>query len=49
MQVILCELVGKFSFALPENDPVRVRVANTLVPTMSNGQKGIPLNITRIL
>ncbi len=51
MQVILSELVGKFSFALPDNDsdPVRVRVANTLVPTMSNGQKGVPLHITRLL
>jgi hypothetical protein len=49
MQVILSELVGKFSFALPDNDPVRVRVANTLVPTMSNGLKGVPLHITRLL
>jgi hypothetical protein len=51
MQVILSELVGTFSFALPDNDsdPVRVRVANTLVPTMSNGQKGVPLHITRLL
>jgi hypothetical protein len=49
MQVVLSELVGKFSFALPDNDPVRVRVAGTLVPTMSNGQKGVPLYITRLL
>ncbi|KAJ7926961.1 cytochrome P450 [Mycena leptocephala] len=40
MQVIFCELVGKFSFALPDHEPVRVRIANTLVPTMLNGQKG---------
>jgi hypothetical protein len=51
MQVILCELVGKFAFALPEDDidPVRVRLANTLQPTMADGQKGVPLRVTRIL
>ncbi|KAJ7858246.1 cytochrome P450 [Mycena olivaceomarginata] len=51
MQVILCELVGKFAFALPEDDidPVRVRLANTLQPTMTDGQKGVPLRVTRIL
>ncbi|KAJ6548578.1 cytochrome P450, partial [Mycena capillaripes] len=49
MQVVLCELVGKCSFALPENDPVRVRIANTLVPTTSNGQKGVPLRVSRIV
>ncbi|KAJ7858237.1 cytochrome P450 [Mycena olivaceomarginata] len=51
MQVILCELVGKFAFALPEDDidPVRVRLANTLQPTMADGQKGVPLRVTRIV
>ncbi|KAJ6548582.1 cytochrome P450, partial [Mycena capillaripes] len=49
MQVVLCELVGKFSFALPENDAVRVRTANGLVPITSNGQKGVPLRISRIV
>ncbi|KAF7366181.1 Cytochrome P450 [Mycena venus] len=49
MQVLVSELVGKFSFALPENDPVRVRVANTLQPTMLDGQKGVPLLVTRLL
>jgi hypothetical protein len=47
MQVVVSELVGKFSFALSD-DPVRVRMANTIVPTMSNGQKGLPFRITRI-
>ncbi|KAJ7880072.1 cytochrome P450 [Mycena leptocephala] len=50
MQVVICELVGKFSFALPDNDPVRVRIVlNTLQPTMSNGKNGVPLRVTRIL
>jgi len=49
MQVVICELVGKFSFILPDNDPVRVRLANTLQPTMSNGQKGALLWATRVL
>ncbi|KAJ6548581.1 cytochrome P450 [Mycena capillaripes] len=49
MQVVFCELVGKFSFALPENDPIRVRTANSLVPTTSNGQKGVPLRVSRIV
>ncbi|KAJ6546674.1 cytochrome P450 [Mycena vulgaris] len=49
MQVFLCELVGKFSFTLPKDDPVRVRSATVLSPTMSNGEKGAPLCVTRIL
>ncbi|KAJ6456993.1 cytochrome P450 [Mycena vitilis] len=49
MQIVICELVGKFSFALPENEGIRVRVANTLVPTMSNGDKGMPLVVTRVM
>ncbi|KAJ7082294.1 cytochrome P450 [Mycena epipterygia] len=49
MQVIICELVGKFSFALSENDPVRTRFAATLLPTVRNGEKGAPLCITRVL
>jgi hypothetical protein len=49
MQVIICELVGKFSFALPENDRVRTRLANTLLPTVSSWEKAAPLCITRIL
>ncbi|KAJ7106646.1 cytochrome P450 [Mycena epipterygia] len=49
MQVIICELVGKFSFALPETDPVHTRFANTLLPTVRSGEKGAPLCITRVL
>ncbi|KAF7356355.1 Cytochrome P450 [Mycena venus] len=43
MQVIICELVGKFSFTLPKDDPVRVRSAIGLLPIMSNGEKGASL------
>ncbi|KAJ7090666.1 cytochrome P450 [Mycena epipterygia] len=49
MQVIIYELVGKFSFALLENDPVRARFAATLLPTVRSGKKGAPLCITRVL
>ncbi|KAJ6492256.1 cytochrome P450 [Mycena sanguinolenta] len=51
MQVVICELVGKFSFALPEDDKDRViaRLTNTLQPTMLNGKKGVPLRVTRVL
>ncbi|KAJ6529931.1 cytochrome P450 [Mycena vulgaris] len=49
MQVILCEIVGKFSLDLPENDPVRARIVNLLIPTVGSGEKGVPLRITRIL
>ncbi|KAJ7480993.1 cytochrome P450 [Mycena latifolia] len=49
MQVIVYELVSKFSFAISEQDPVRTRVTSTLLPAVPSGQKGAPLCITRIL
>ncbi|KAJ7662846.1 cytochrome P450 [Mycena polygramma] len=49
MQVFICELVGKFTFTLPEGQSVTTRIANTLLPTMANGQKGAPLCIKRIV
>ncbi|KAJ7184881.1 cytochrome P450 [Mycena filopes] len=49
MQIFICELVGKFSFALPENESVRVRFVNTLTPWMANGKKGAPLIVTRVV
>ncbi|KAJ7091293.1 cytochrome P450 [Mycena crocata] len=49
MQVIICELVGKFSFALPENVSVSARHATSLFPIVSTGQKGAPLRVARIL
>ncbi|KAJ7018930.1 cytochrome P450 [Mycena alexandri] len=48
MQIFICELVRQFSFALPEDDTVRIRLINTLTPMMSNGQKGAPLIVSRI-
>ncbi|KAJ6529787.1 cytochrome P450 [Mycena capillaripes] len=49
MQVLLCELVGKFSFSLPMGESPRIGYANTLLPIMSNGQKGAPLCIKRVI
>ncbi|KAJ7473349.1 cytochrome P450 [Mycena latifolia] len=48
MQAIICELVDKFSFALPEGSAVRVRVANTLIPIDATGKKAAHLRLTRI-
>lgn len=48
MQVFFSELVGKFHFGLPKDVVIGIRYANTLVPTMSNGEKAVPLCITRI-
>jgi hypothetical protein len=49
MQVFVCELVGKFSFTLSANDPVHTGFATTVMPMLSDGQKGAPLCIKRIL
>jgi len=48
MQIFICELVRRFSFALPEDDAVRIRLLGTLMPVMSNGQKGAPLVVSRL-
>ncbi|KAF7366136.1 Cytochrome P450 [Mycena venus] len=42
MQVLICELVGKFSFTLPKDDAVRVQSATGFSPTMSNGGERRP-------
>ncbi|KAJ7256309.1 cytochrome P450, partial [Mycena rebaudengoi] len=39
MQVIICGLVSKFSFSLPEDDFALPRFANTLFPVTRNGKK----------
>ncbi|KAJ6554209.1 cytochrome P450 [Mycena capillaripes] len=49
MQVIFCELVAKFSFAEVENEPVRVKFMNNLLPIVPSGDRALPLRITRIL
>ncbi|KAJ7274694.1 cytochrome P450 [Mycena rebaudengoi] len=41
MQVIICELVSKFSFSLPGDDFALPRFANTLFP--------VPLHVTRLV
>ncbi|KAJ7742960.1 cytochrome P450 [Mycena maculata] len=48
MQVVLCELVSKFSFALPEDSSVRKCLALTLIPVISTGEKGAFLQVSRI-
>jgi len=49
MQVFLCELVGKFSFSLPVGYSPRVKIANLLLPTDSDGNKGALLDVKRVL
>ncbi|KAJ7116392.1 cytochrome P450 [Mycena epipterygia] len=49
MQVFICELVGKFSFALPKDGSTRARFATTLQPMMSDGEKGVILCVKRIV
>ncbi|KAJ6507011.1 cytochrome P450 [Mycena sanguinolenta] len=51
MQTIFSELLGKFSFALPEDelDDTFVQMAVTLQPSDSNGKKVVPLHVTRLL
>jgi len=49
MQVILSELIRKFSFTLPENDNIRLKLSNTLQPTDSSGQKCVRLCVARNL
>ncbi|KAJ7355268.1 cytochrome P450 [Mycena albidolilacea] len=49
MQVFLCELVSKFSFALPTDGAPRASFAGTLQPTMPNGQKGALVVVERVI
>ncbi|KAJ6571227.1 cytochrome P450 [Mycena capillaripes] len=50
MQVILCEVIAKFSFAEPGNEHVRVKyLNNNLLPIASSGDRALPLCITRLL
>ncbi|KAJ7020838.1 cytochrome P450 [Mycena alexandri] len=48
LQVFFSELVGGFSFALPEEDGLRTRFANMLILVTPSGEKAAPLHITRI-
>ncbi|KAJ7635237.1 cytochrome P450 [Roridomyces roridus] len=49
MQVIICELVGKFSFGLPEGEVARMNGASVVQPIISDGKKAAPLRVTRIV
>jgi hypothetical protein len=49
MQVILCELIGKFSFSLPVDHVFRSRFAAALQPVDANGKKGASLCVKRVL
>ncbi|KAF8214337.1 cytochrome P450 [Mycena galopus ATCC 62051] len=48
MQVFFSEMVGAFSFALPEDSCLRMRYANMLFLITPSGEKAAPLHITRI-
>ncbi|KAJ6583075.1 cytochrome P450 [Mycena vulgaris] len=48
MQVILSELVAKFSVSLPEDSIVRARVADSQFPVDGEGQKGLWLSVERV-
>ncbi|KAF8187881.1 cytochrome P450 [Mycena galopus ATCC 62051] len=49
MQMLFCELVRKFSFAEPNEEPIRPQMMTTLQPIDSQGKRALPLCITRIL
>ncbi|KAJ6461677.1 cytochrome P450 [Mycena sanguinolenta] len=51
MQVLLFELVRKFSFALPPDSGsvVQPRVTGVLMPTLSNGKRSLPLWVKKIV
>ncbi|KAK7042069.1 cytochrome P450 [Favolaschia claudopus] len=49
MQVFFSELISKCSFALPEgSERITMRLAGSLTPVLPNGEKGVPLCVTRI-
>ncbi|KAK7028672.1 cytochrome P450 [Favolaschia claudopus] len=49
MQIIICELLGKFSFSLPANHFLRVRYTETLQPADAEGKKSLRLDVKRLL
>ncbi|KAJ7881393.1 cytochrome P450 [Mycena leptocephala] len=50
MQIIFCELISKFEFTQPDSGlDIRPRFMNSLMPTVPNGDKALPIRITRIL
>ncbi|KAF8142271.1 cytochrome P450 [Mycena galopus ATCC 62051] len=51
MQTVLCELIGKFAFSVPEEEkgPFRLRLATTLLPLDAKGEKGAKLCVRRVV
>ncbi|KAF7375758.1 Cytochrome P450 [Mycena sanguinolenta] len=49
MQVIICELVAKFSFAEADNEPAHPRLMLTLQPFAATGERALRLRVTRLL
>ncbi|KAK7002331.1 cytochrome P450 [Favolaschia claudopus] len=49
MQIIICELLGKFSFSLPANHFLRIRYTETLQPADAEGKKSLRLDVKRLL
>ncbi|KAJ7116111.1 cytochrome P450 [Mycena crocata] len=49
MQVILCEVVAKFSFAESKDASVRPRLLSNLLPIVSSGARALPLHITPVV
>ncbi|KAJ6457711.1 cytochrome P450 [Mycena sanguinolenta] len=49
MQVIICELVGKFFFAEADDEPAHPRLMTALQPIVATGERALPLRVTRLL
>lgn len=45
MQVVVTELVAKFSFSLPEDSVVRARVSGSQFPIDNEGRKSLWLSV----
>jgi hypothetical protein len=48
IQVILCQLVSKFSFAQAEGESIKPRFLNNLIPVVLSGEETVPLHIIRL-
>ncbi|KAF7358155.1 Cytochrome P450 [Mycena venus] len=48
MQVIICELVSKFSLMETEGESSQPRFLSNLMPVLSSGEKTVPLHVTRL-
>ncbi|KAF7336151.1 Cytochrome P450 [Mycena venus] len=46
LQIIFCEVVGRFSFTEPEDEPARPRFMSSLQPIIATGGKALPLCVT---